>query len=143
MANQRVTQAKHAPGRDEKQRHQQLEKRFCELGADGPRFLQELVRSRRYGKDEAHRVLALLASYKREDLVAALARACRYRAFSLTAVERILAAQAQPKSALDTLQSEARPRLASLVGEQAVPPRPTADYLHLLDEDEPQDQDAS
>jgi hypothetical protein len=55
------------------------------------------VRVRRYGKDEAHRVLGLLATYARADLITALERACRYRAFSLTAVERILAAQAQPK----------------------------------------------
>lgn len=144
-ANKTITDPAHAPGRDEKRRHQQLIHRFAELGAEGPRFLEELVRSRRYGKDEAHRVLGLLATYAREDLLAALARACRYRAFSLTAVERILAAQAQPKSTLATLEDEAAPRLAALVGEDAVPPRPTGDYLHLLDaasEHGPQDEDA-
>lgn len=144
--NQTVTKAEHAPGRDERRRHEQLAHRFAELGAEGPRFLEELVRSRRYGKDEAHRVLALLGTYAREDLVAALARACRYRAFSLTAVERILAAQAQPKSALDALEAEARPHLRALVGDEPVPPRPTDEYLHLLQatpEHGPQGQDAS
>jgi transposase len=146
-ANQRLTKPEHAPGRDEKRRHEQLAQRFAELGAEGPRFLQELVRARRYGKDEAHRVLALLATYAREDLVAALTRACRYRAFSLTAVERILAAQAQPKSVLESLDDEARPRLAALVGDQPVEPRPTAEYLHLLEESTPEygpeDEDGS
>jgi transposase len=144
-AGQRLTQPEHAPGRDEKRRHEQLAQRFAELGAEGPRFLEELVRTRRYGKDEAHRVLALLATYARADLVAALDRACRYRAFSLTAVERILAAQAQPKSALDVLEAEARPLLAALVGEEPVPARATAEYQHLLEAPDhgPQDEDAS
>ena len=70
-----------------------------------------------------------------------------YRAFSLTAVERILAAQAQPKSALDSLEAETRPHLAALVGEQPVPPRATAEYRHLLEpshpEHETEDEDAS
>jgi hypothetical protein len=144
-ANEKRTASAHSPERDEKRRHEQLAHRFAELGAEGPRFLEELVRSRRYGKDEAHRVLGLLATYTRQDLVAALSRACRYRAFSLTAVERILAAQAQPKSALDALQAEAKPRLAELASDEAVPPRPTEEYLHLLTtpEDGPEDEDAS
>ncbi len=144
-AGQRLTNPEHAPGRDEKRRHEQLAERFAELGAEGPRFLEELVRARRYGKDEAHRVLALLATYARADLVAALGRACRYRAFSLTAVERILAAQAQPKSALDVLEAEVRPLLAALVGEEPVPARATAEYQHLLEASDhgPQDEDAS
>jgi len=144
-AGKRITKSEHRPGRDDKRRHEQLAERFAELGAEGPRFLDELVRTRRYGKDEAHRLLSLLGSYAREDLAAALERACRYRAFSLTAVERILAAQAQPKSVLETLESETRPRLATLVGDQPVPPRSTADYLHLLEPGThgPEDKDAS
>ena len=65
--------------------------------------------------------------------------------FSLTAVERILAAQAQPKSVLDSLEAETRPHLATLVGEEPVPPRTTAEYRHLLEpsdpEHEPEDED--
>jgi transposase len=144
-AGERLTLPEHAPGRDEPRRHEQLAHRFAELGAEGPRFLEELVRTRRYGKDEAHRVLALLATYARADLVAALDRACRYRAFSLTAVERILAAQAQPKSALDVLDADARPLLTALMGEAPVPPRATAEYQHLLEafDHGPQDEDPS
>ncbi len=143
-ANQRVTNPAHAPGRDEKRRHDQLAQRFAELGSEGPRFFDALVRARRYGKDEAHRILALLATYARADLVAALDRACRYRAFSLTAVERILAAQAQPKSPILALTDDATAHLAALVGADAVPPRSTAEYLSLLEvADGPQDDDAS
>ncbi len=143
-ANTRVTKPEHAPGRDEQRRHEQLAQRFGELGPDGPRFFEELVRARRYGKDEAHRVLALLATYARDDLVAALDRACRYRAFSLTAVERILAAQAQPKSPLAALAEDATAQVAALVGADPVPPRSTADYVSLLESpDGPEDEDAS
>lgn len=141
-ANTRITKPEHAPGRDEKRRHEQLAQRFGELGPDGPHFFEALVRARRYGKDEAHRVLALLATYARADLIAALERACRYRAFSLTAVERILAAQAQPKAPLIALAEEATSYLTGLVGEDPVPPRSTADYLSLLEPDDgPQDED--
>lgn len=143
-ANQRLTNPAHAPGRDEKRRHEQLAERFAELAPDGPHFFEALVRERRYGKDEAQRILALLATYTRADLVAALERACRYRAYSLTAIERILAAQAQPKSPILALTDEATAQLAALVGADAVPPRPAADYLPLLEpRDGPQDEDAS
>ena len=123
----------HAPSRDEKRRHDELAQRFAELGSDGPRFLEDLVRARRYGKDEAHRVLALLATYAREDVIAALERACRYRAFSLTAVERILSAQAQPTSPLEALADATHAQVAALIAEDPVPPRATADYLSLFE----------
>jgi hypothetical protein len=141
-AGRRLTKPEHAPGRDDKRRHEQLVERFCDLGPEGPRFLEALVRTRRYGKDEAHRVLALLATYARADLVAALERACRYRAFSLTAVERILAAQAQPKAPLLALAEEATASLKDLIDREPVPPRSTADYAPLLqDDDGPPDED--
>jgi transposase len=131
-AGQTVSNPAHAPSRDERRRHEELTARFAELGPEGPRFVEDLVRTRRYGRDEAHRVLGLLATYARADVIAALERACHYRAFSLTAVERILAAQAQPKSPLDALADAAQPQAAALVADAPVPPRATADYLTLL-----------
>lgn len=141
-AGTRVTKPEHAPGRDEQRRHEQLAARFSELGPEGPHFFEALVRTRRYGKDEAHRVLALLGTYARADLVAALQRACRYRAFSLAAVERILAAQAQPKAPLLALADDATASLTDLIGRDPVPPRSTADYAPLLQADDgPHDED--
>jgi transposase len=141
-AGRRITKPEHAPGRDEKRRHEQLVERFSELGPDGPRFLEALARTRRYGKDEAHRVLALLATYARPDLVAALERACRYRAFSLTAIERILAAQAQPKAPLLALAEEATASLTGVIAQDPVRPRSTAEYAPLLQPDDgPQDEE--
>jgi len=66
--------------------------------------------------------------------VRALARAVRYRAFSLRAVERILAATARPKSLLETMADEVRERLEQLHPDPPVPPRPTSEYQSLLEE---------
>lgn len=144
-SNQKLTKTAHAPGRDDKRRHELLAARFAELGPDATVFFQELVRTRRYGKDEAYRLLGLLATYAENDLVKALSRARRYRAFSLSAVERILSAQAQPKSVLDSLALDAQPHLSALVADEPVPARPTAEYLSLLElpEHGPKDPESS
>jgi len=123
----------HSPGRDHHQKYELLKQRFAEFGAEGVLFLDELVRSRRRGKDEAGRVLGLLATYHREDLARALQRAVRYRAFSWSAVERILAAQA-----------EAQDQLNEILRQSPVSTRSTADYQALLEEvvtDDESDED--
>jgi hypothetical protein len=58
------------------------------FGPEGVRFFDELPHAQRNGKDEAARVLGLLTVNRREDLVRALERAGRYRAFSWSAGER-------------------------------------------------------
>ena len=105
----------HSPGRDHLQKRELLQQRFAEFGAEGVRFFDELLRARRNGKDEAARVLGLLTVYRREDLARALERAVRYRAFSWSAVERILAAQAKPRSAMEALTIEAREQLHEML----------------------------
>jgi hypothetical protein len=62
----------------------------------------------------------LLSIYQRDDLAAAIERCSRYRAFSLTVVERILAAQARPRSSLELLDSEARTYLGRLSDDEPV-----------------------
>ena len=86
-----------------------LRERFAELGPVAVRFLDGLLRGQRYGKDQAARCWRLLGSYARADVLAALERAVRFGAYSLGAVERILAAQAQPKSVLDALADAGTP----------------------------------
>ena len=108
--------------------------RFAEFGPEGVLFLDELVRTRRRGKDEAARVLGLLATYHREDLARALQRAARYRAFSWSAVERILAAQARPRSGWESLQAEAQDQLDEILRQSPVSTRSTAEYQALLEE---------
>jgi len=124
----------HSPGRDHLQKRELLRQRFAEFGPEGVRFFDELLRARRNGKDEAARVLGLLTVYRREDLVRALERAGRYRAFSWSAVERILAAQAKPRSAMETLTIEAREQLDEMLRQIPLAPRSTAEYQALLEE---------
>lgn len=140
----------HSPGRGHHQKYELLKERFAEFGADGTLFFDELVRTRRCGKNEAARVLGLLATYHREDLARALERATRYRAYSWSAVERILAAQARPRSAWESLQTEAQDQLDEILRRESVAARPTAEYQTLLDEtaiadeeDEHQDDDST
>ena len=83
------------------------------------------------GKDQAQRVLALLETYRKADLSSALERAARYGAFSLRAVERILAAQAQAKTPLESLGDQQQEHLRDILQDRPVPPRPTADYEQL------------
>jgi len=124
----------HAPGRDHLHKRELLQQRFAEFGPGGIRFFEELLRARRNGKDEATRVLGLLTMYHREDLSSALERAVRYRAFSWSAVERILAAQAKPRSAREALAIEAREQLQEMLRQVPLVPRSTAEYQTLLEE---------
>lgn len=97
-------------------------------------FFDQLIRTRRCGKNEAARVLGLLATYHREDLARALERAARYRAFSWSAVERILAAQARPRSVWESLQTEAQQQLDEILRQVPLSARSTAEYQLLLEE---------
>jgi len=132
-SGQASVQAEHQPRRDGSERQEMLRERFTQLGEVAARFLDGLLASRRYGKDEAQKVLALMGTYAQADLLRALTRALRYRAFSVRAVERILAVTARPKSLLETLADESRERLAQLHPDPPVRPRRTADYQSLLE----------
>jgi transposase len=130
---QRSEQKEHRPTEDARRRQAQLEERFGELGATAVRFLEGLLHTQRYGKDQAQRVLALLGSYTRPALIAALERAVAYGAYSHPAVERILWAQARPKDGWATLAEEQRRHIPPWLDEDSVSPRPTSDYQHLGD----------
>jgi transposase len=132
---QQSVQKAHRPDRDLRKKHAILKERFAELGSTASRFLEGLVTEQRCGKDQAHKVLGLLGTYAREDLVAALERAVRFHAFSLNAVERILAVQAQPKTPLASLNEEERRHLQPLLDDLPVPPRPTAEYQNLIEKE--------
>ena len=131
----------HAPGRDQRHKYDLLKQRFAEFGPDGAVFLDELMRVRFRGKDEAARVLGLLAIYHREDLARALERAVRYRAFSWSAVERILAAQARPRTGWESLAVEARDQLSEMLRQSSLDARSTAEYQPLLEETANRDEE--
>jgi hypothetical protein len=133
-AGQRCRCKDHEPPRDARRRSEQLAHRFAEFGAAGTRFLEGLLAGTRFGKSQAERVLALAAAYPRSDILAALERAVRYGAFSLRAVQRILAARGHPKAPLDALADDHQSYLDRLLDGEPTPPRPTSDYQALLGE---------
>lgn len=139
---QRSQSPDHRPREDSKRREAHLRQCFAELGPAAGRFLEGLLKTHRLGKDQAQRVLALLETYRKQDLASALERAARFGAFSLRSVERILAAQAQPKTPLETLGDQQQQHLREILDDRPVPPRPTADYEQLyLYPPEPPDDD--
>jgi transposase len=143
VTGQRSLQKEHRPAEDTRQRQAQLAERFADLGPTAVRFLAGLLQTQRYGKDQAQRVLALLGSYTRTDLIAAMERATRYGAYSHAAVERILSVQAHPKSVMETLAEDELRHLPPWADEQPVRPRPTSDYQHLGPVESPDDAPAN
>lgn len=134
-SGRRIVDKAHLPDHDGKRRYEQLHERFTELGDAATRFLEGLVQTP-YGKSEACRVLALLSSYRRMDLCAALERALRYKAFSLHAVERILAVTARPRPVMEALADDGKEQLRELAdADDRVLPRPASEYQDLVDGD--------
>jgi transposase len=140
VSGQRSESHGHRPQENVKQREAHLRRRFAELGPAASHFLEGLLTAQRMGKDQAQRVLALLETYRKADLTAAIERAVRFGAFSLRSVERILAAQAQPKTPLESLGEQQQRHLREMIEDRPVPPRPTADYEQLY-LPEPRDDD--
>jgi hypothetical protein len=128
---QRCEHKAHRPGSDPRQHEALLRERYAELGPVAVSFLDGLLQQQRQGRNQAGKVLALLGSYARADLLAALERAVRFGAYSLNAVERILAVQAQPRSILEALAEQQE--LPAWLRDNPVSQRPAADYLHLME----------
>jgi len=125
----------HAPPRDGHRRAEELASRFAEFGPGGSRFLEGLLGAARYGWHEAERVLSLVGTYPRGDVTAALERAVQYGAFSLGAIQRILAARSQPKTPRDLWADDHRSYLEGLLDREPTRPRPTSEYQTLLPEE--------
>lgn len=135
VTGQRLEERNHRPRDDSRQDETLLRERFAELGPIARRFLEGLLRDQRCGKAQARRVLTLLATYTRQDWLAALDRALRFGAYSAQAVERILAAQAKPKSPLEALADEATDtRHLQPLLDDPVRPRPPSEYLDLIED---------
>ena len=124
----------HQPSDDAEKKYEVLKQRFDELGEVAARFFAGLIQRRRYGKAEAHQILALLETYHRRDLLTALERAVRYGAYSRSAIERILAVMATPKTALERLADQEQQQLQALFGDGSVQPRSGKEYQELFDE---------
>jgi hypothetical protein len=111
-----------------------LRERFAELGPLAGRFLDGLIRDQRYSNQQAVKILALQSTYARVDLLAALERAVRFGAYSLNAIERILAVQAKPQSVLDALADRERRHLPEHLSDNPVSPRLTTEYRNSVEE---------
>jgi transposase len=129
----------HRPPRDQQQQLETLRQRFAELSELGSRFLEGLLAKQRCGKHQAQRVWALLRTYHRADVLAALERAVRYQAYSLASLERILAAQATPKAPWASLSEDQQQWLRDLAETDSPPARPSREYQSLLFDEDPTD----
>jgi transposase len=134
VTGQRSVLPEHRPNAEPRQTEAMLRERFAEFGPNALRFLGGLLAGQRYGKAQGLKVLALLAAYTRADWLAALERAVRFGAYSLNAVERILAAQAQPRRALDIEADHDRQPLPPHLTDNPVTPRPLTDYPSLMEQ---------
>ncbi len=122
----------HRPPRDRRLRREKIRSQLAELGDVGEQFFAGLRQEQRECWKQAENVLALLATYHRRDLVAALEQAVTYGAYSLKSVKRILVVQAQPKTSLEHLAEESRAHLSDLLSDDRTPPRPISEYQKEL-----------
>ena len=129
----------HLPPRDQEGRRELLREQFGGLGDIAVTFLEGLLKTQRHGWHQAQTILALLGSWHRADLLAALQRAVAFGAYSRDAIERILAAKAKPKSPLDHLAEDSRRHLDQTVFQPPVPVRPMSAYQQLLFEESDSD----
>jgi hypothetical protein len=73
-------------------------------------------------------------------VLAAMERAVRYHACSLSSLERILGMQAAPKAPWHSISRQQRRTLEELSEKESVKPRSSAEYQYLLfEENEPDD----
>ena len=135
VSGQRRVDPSHRPPRDQQVQLEWLQEQYRRLGDVGTTFLEGLLRKQRCGKHQAQRVLLLLQTYERADLLRALERAVRYQAYSLASLERILAAMAQPRPTWQILSPDQQQLLRDLGDLPDAAPRPTSDYQFLLFDD--------
>ena len=101
----------HRPARKPRHDIDALSARLSELGDGAALFAAGVCRAQRYRGEHLVDVLALVARYDAGDLLRALDRAVRYRAFDSGVVVRILAATATPRSLPSTEDDRIRARL--------------------------------
>jgi transposase len=142
QTGQRRVDPAHRPPRDHGEQLVLLRQRFAELGEVAGRFLEGLLKKQRCGKHQAQRVLLLLHAYQRDDVVAAMDRAVRYHAYSLSSLERILAAQATPKTSWQSVSQQQQEALLELSEAESIEPRSSAEYQYLLFEENDSDDSA-
>jgi hypothetical protein len=128
----------HRPPKKREQQLEQVRSQFARLGDVATTFLEGLLKGQRYGMKQAQRVLALLRAYERADVLAAMERAVRHHAYSFSSLERILSIQAKPKPLW--LSENQLEWISALEEQDAIEPRSSAEYQHLLFEENDSDE---
>jgi len=110
----------------------QLRATFEQLGEGGAEFsrLLAVTPGRLWGR-QARQILLLRERYDTADLNSALAHAALYGAFDHKAIERILAARAQPRSLDEYVAEDTIARIAALLGQDRKQARDLTEYDRL------------
>jgi hypothetical protein len=127
-----VVNAAHRPEKKARYDIDALILRMGELGDAAAVFAAGVCKQQRYRGSHLAEALALVERYDAEDLVRALERAVRYRAFDAQVVARILEATATPRPLPDTCEEKARARLDEAHKALEVPPRNLDVYTAAL-----------
>jgi len=135
----RQVDPRHRAPKNQRRQLEQLGQRFRELGEIADRFFRGLLKKQRYGRRQAQRVLLLLGAYDRADGLAAMERAVRYHAYSLSSLERILNMQATPKASWRLLGETEQNSLEKLSGSDSIEARSSTEYQYLLFEENDSD----
>lgn len=112
-----VLSAEHRPKRKRRVDTDQLVERLSELGEAAALFAAGVCQKQRYRGRHLSQVLALVEGYDTDDLVRALERAVRYRAFDGAVVSRILEASCTPRLLPEARLEAAQRRLAERLPE--------------------------
>jgi hypothetical protein len=132
QSGQRRVDPKHRPPKNYRRQLELLRQQFSELGEVASRFLEGLLKKQRCGKHQARRVLALVNTYHRTDVLAAMERAIRYHAYALSSLERILNMQATPKASWQVISEQQQETLRKLAESDSIDARLSAEYQYLL-----------
>jgi transposase len=106
-----VVDPAHRPAKKPRHDVEALGARLGELGEQAALFVTGVCRAQRYHGTHLSDVLALVERYHADDLLRALERAVRYRAFDAGVVEHILVATATTRSLPSTQALQTRARL--------------------------------
>lgn len=109
-----------------------LSARLSELGEQATLFAAGVCRAQRYRGTHLSDVLGLVERYHADDLLRAIERAVRYRAFDAGVVVRILSATATPRPLPSTEAARTRERLRTQGAALAGPRRTLDPYAQAL-----------
>ncbi len=118
-----------------------LVEKLSALGEVADVFAAGVVKRQQYRGVHLARTLQLRERYAVDDLLNAIERAVRYRAFDANTIERILEATATPRTLPDTGQRAAARRIQEIARQACVAPRPLEDYVRALGERHREDDD--